>query len=100
MSKDPAFCGFFAQATSADFQQPALKSRRKRGSGHSVFDQVATCFSPIAAGQTACAAWVGVGAVGTVIRGSALFDQPAGLLRLAGVGLVVAGIVGLKPAAS
>jgi quaternary ammonium compound-resistance protein SugE len=45
---------------------------------------------------TAYAVWVGVGAVGTVILGIVLFKEPAGLLRLVSVGLIVAGIVGLK----
>ena len=45
---------------------------------------------------TAYSVWVGVGAVGTVILGIMLFDEPAGALRLASVGLIVAGIVGLK----
>jgi quaternary ammonium compound-resistance protein SugE len=45
---------------------------------------------------TAYAVWVGVGAVGTVILGIVLFGEPAGVLRLVSVGLIVAGIVGLK----
>jgi quaternary ammonium compound-resistance protein SugE len=45
---------------------------------------------------TAYAVWVGVGAVGTVILGIVLFGEPAGALRLISVGLIVAGIVGLK----
>jgi quaternary ammonium compound-resistance protein SugE len=45
---------------------------------------------------TAYAVWVGVGAVGTVILGIVLFDEPANALRVASVALIVAGIVGLK----
>jgi len=45
---------------------------------------------------TAYAVWVGVGAVGTVILGIVLLGEPANALRLASVGLIVAGIVGLK----
>lgn len=45
---------------------------------------------------TAYAVWVGVGAVGTVILGIVLFGEPANPLRLISVGLIVAGIVGLK----
>lgn len=45
---------------------------------------------------TAYAVWVGVGAVGTVILGVALFNEPMGALRLASVLLIVAGLVGLK----
>lgn len=45
---------------------------------------------------TAYAVWVGVGAVGTVILGIMLFNEPATMARLASMGLIVAGIVGLK----
>jgi quaternary ammonium compound-resistance protein SugE len=45
---------------------------------------------------TAYAVWTGIGAVGTVALGVAFFDEPATLARLACVGLIVAGIVGLK----
>lgn len=45
---------------------------------------------------TAYAVWVGVGAVGTVIMGMVLFNEPATAARLASMGLIVAGIVGLK----
>jgi len=45
---------------------------------------------------TAYAVWVGVGAVGTVILGIVLFNEPANAGRLLSVALIVAGIVGLK----
>lgn len=45
---------------------------------------------------TSYAIWVGVGAVGTAILGIVLFGEPANAGRLANLGLVVAGIVGLK----
>ncbi|MDG2516430.1 quaternary ammonium compound efflux SMR transporter SugE [Lysobacter soli] len=45
---------------------------------------------------TAYAIWVGVGAVGTVILGIVLFNEPVNALRLVSVGLIVAGLVGLK----
>ena len=45
---------------------------------------------------TAYAVWTGIGAVGTVLLGIVLFQEPATLARLACVGLIVAGIVGLK----
>jgi quaternary ammonium compound-resistance protein SugE len=45
---------------------------------------------------TAYAVWTGIGAVGTAILGIALFGDPAGIARLACIGLIVAGIVGLK----
>lgn len=45
---------------------------------------------------TAYAVWTGIGAAGTVILGIVLFGEPATLLRLLFVGLIVAGIAGLK----
>ena len=45
---------------------------------------------------TAYAVWTGIGAVGTVILGVALFGEPATVSRLACVVLILAGIVGLK----
>ena len=45
---------------------------------------------------TSYAIWVGVGAIGTAILGIVLFDEPATAGRLASLGLIVAGIVGLK----
>jgi quaternary ammonium compound-resistance protein SugE len=45
---------------------------------------------------TAYAVWVGVGAVGTAALGIVLFGELASVGRLASLGLIVAGIVGLK----
>jgi quaternary ammonium compound-resistance protein SugE len=45
---------------------------------------------------TAYAVWVGVGAVGTAILGIVLLGEPANAGRLVSLGLIVAGIVGLK----
>jgi quaternary ammonium compound-resistance protein SugE len=45
---------------------------------------------------TAYAVWTGVGTVGTALLGIWLFDESADVLRLACIGLIVAGIVGLK----
>lgn len=45
---------------------------------------------------TSYAVWVGVGAVGTAILGMVLFGEPANTGRLVSLGLIVAGIVGLK----
>ena len=45
---------------------------------------------------TAYAVWTGIGAVGTVILGIFLFKEPAAVVRLVCVGLIVAGILGLK----
>lgn len=45
---------------------------------------------------TAYAVWTGIGAVGTVILGIVLFNDPASAARLICVGLIIAGILGLK----
>lgn len=45
---------------------------------------------------TSYAVWVGVGAVGTAILGIVLFGEPATAGRIASLGLIVAGIIGLK----
>lgn len=45
---------------------------------------------------TAYAVWVGVGAVGTAALGVVLFGESANAMRMASLGLIVAGIVGLK----
>jgi len=45
---------------------------------------------------TGYAIWTGIGAVGTAILGIVLFAEPATLARLGCIGLIVAGIVGLK----
>ena len=45
---------------------------------------------------TAYAIWTGIGAVGAVALGIVLFGDSASPLRLACVGLVVLGMVGLK----
>jgi quaternary ammonium compound-resistance protein SugE len=45
---------------------------------------------------TAYAVWTGIGAVGTAILGIYLFDDPATVSRIACIGLIVAGIAGLK----
>jgi quaternary ammonium compound-resistance protein SugE len=45
---------------------------------------------------TGYAVWTGIGAVGVAILGMVLFGEPRGILRLASILLIVAGIVGLK----
>jgi quaternary ammonium compound-resistance protein SugE len=45
---------------------------------------------------TAYAVWTGIGAVGTVVLGIALFGESAAFTRLVCVGLIIAGIIGLK----
>ena len=45
---------------------------------------------------TAYAVWTGIGAVGAVLLGILLFGESAQPLRLACIGLIVIGILGLK----
>jgi quaternary ammonium compound-resistance protein SugE len=45
---------------------------------------------------TGYAVWTGIGAVGTAILGIFLFGESTDWMRLASIGLIVAGIVGLK----
>ncbi len=49
---------------------------------------------------TAYAIWTGIGTVGTALLGIWLFGESADWLRLGCIGLIVAGIIGLKLAAS
>jgi len=48
---------------------------------------------------TAYAVWTGIGAIGTVILGVIVFNEPATFLRFACIGLILLGIFGLKMAA-
>jgi quaternary ammonium compound-resistance protein SugE len=45
---------------------------------------------------TGYAVWTGIGTVGAAILGMILFQEPATALRLGCIGLIVAGIAGLK----
>jgi quaternary ammonium compound-resistance protein SugE len=45
---------------------------------------------------TGYAVWTGIGTVGTAILGIILFGEPATMLRLASIALILSGIVGLK----
>jgi quaternary ammonium compound-resistance protein SugE len=45
---------------------------------------------------TGYAVWTGIGTVGTVLLGIALFGEPATVLRLGCIALILAGIVGLR----
>ncbi len=47
---------------------------------------------------TAYPVWVGIGAVGTFIFGVIWFGEPASILRVASVALILTGIIGLKVA--
>ena len=45
---------------------------------------------------TAYAVWTGIGAVGTVILGIVLFNEPVNFGRILSIVLIIAGIIGLK----
>lgn len=45
---------------------------------------------------TAYAVWTGIGTVGVAILGIFLFSEPASAIRIACIGMIVAGIAGLK----
>jgi quaternary ammonium compound-resistance protein SugE len=45
---------------------------------------------------TAYAVWTGVGMVGTALLGIVLFEEPADLVRMLCISVIMAGIVGLK----
>jgi quaternary ammonium compound-resistance protein SugE len=45
---------------------------------------------------TGYAVWTGIGTVGTAILGIYLFGEPATVMRLVCIGLIVSGILGLK----
>ena len=44
---------------------------------------------------TAYAVWTGIGAAGTFILGIILYNDPIGILRIASVLLIIAGVIGL-----
>lgn len=56
---------------------------------------LATALKSIPLG-TGYAIWVGIGAVGTALLGMVIFKEPATVARLVCIGLILAGIVGLK----
>jgi quaternary ammonium compound-resistance protein SugE len=45
---------------------------------------------------TAYAVWTGIGTIGTVVLGMLLFQEPADAWRLLCIGLILAGILGLR----
>ncbi|MGC1466505.1 MAG: multidrug efflux SMR transporter [Pseudolabrys sp.] len=45
---------------------------------------------------TAYAVWTGIGAVGTVLIGILMFNEPASAMRLLCIALIFSGIAGLK----
>jgi quaternary ammonium compound-resistance protein SugE len=45
---------------------------------------------------SAYAVWTGIGTVGTALLGMLLFNEPATVLRISFIALIVIGIVGLR----
>jgi quaternary ammonium compound-resistance protein SugE len=45
---------------------------------------------------TAYAIWTGIGTVGTAVLGMILFREPATVMRLVCIGLILSGVAGLK----
>ncbi|MYM74469.1 quaternary ammonium compound efflux SMR transporter SugE [Duganella sp. FT134W] len=45
---------------------------------------------------TAYAIWTGIGTVGTVIYGIVMLNEPASVMRLTCIAMIVGGIIGLK----
>ena len=45
---------------------------------------------------TSYAVWTGIGAAGTAVLGMYLFQEPATVLRLGSIALIIVGIAGLK----
>lgn len=45
---------------------------------------------------TAYAVWTGIGALGAVMLGIIVFNEPFNIWRIAFIGLILAGIIGLK----
>jgi quaternary ammonium compound-resistance protein SugE len=45
---------------------------------------------------TAYAVWVGIGAAGAAVFGMLLYQEPASIGRIVCLGLIVAGVIGLK----
>ncbi|RYY01315.1 MAG: quaternary ammonium compound efflux SMR transporter SugE [Gammaproteobacteria bacterium] len=46
--------------------------------------------------STAYAVWMGIGVVGTAILGIVILNEPATFGRLFSIGLILAGVIGLK----
>ena len=45
---------------------------------------------------TAYAIWTGIGAIGSVLLGIVLFNEPSGIMRILFLCMILAGIIGLK----
>ena len=58
---------------------------------------LSTAMKSLPVGMT-YAVWVAIGMVGTALAAALLFDEPLGLLRVAGIGLILVGIALLKMA--
>lgn len=59
------------------------------------FSLLAVAMKTIPAG-TAYAVWTGIGAVGAVLMGILFLKEPADLMRLGALALIIAGVISLK----
>lgn len=89
----------------------AVALKQSRGFTHLPMALLATCAMLASLGLlalamrqvplgTAYAIWTGIGAIGTAIAGMLLYGEAASVLRLLSLCLIVAGMTGLKLAAS
>ena len=62
------------------------------GGGCVVFSSLAESVTP----RTACGAWTGFGAASIAVIVIVFFHEPATLVRVACIGMILAGVVGLK----
>lgn len=69
------------------------RDRRRRHGAQRRLLGVAVKTLPLGTGY---AVWTGIGAVGAVVYGILFFGEPATFARLAFVGLIIVGLVGLK----
>lgn len=61
------------------------------------FTLLATALRELPVG-TAYAVWTGIGAAGTAVLGMVVLGESTALLRVASIGLIVAGVIGLRVA--
>lgn len=59
------------------------------------FSLLAVAMKTVPAG-TAYAVWTGIGAVGAVLMGILFLKEPADLMRLGALALIIAGVISLK----
>jgi len=109
--KEPQACGrAWGFLVVAGLLEPVWATSMKLSEGFTVMSWAAATFVFLALSMyflgkamkmklsmgTAYAVWVGIGAVGALVLGILLFDEPSDLTRLFFVMLIVVGIVGVQ----